>query len=272
VKSSVSRIIRLVVLCAGLGLYLPVLSDAATPTVAEIEQSSNATPSQTQTVDMPDGTVAAGDLLFIFVAVAETPDNDVAPVITAPSGWTVLKHNADIQSGGVDVRYGIYARSAVGDEGGGTETEDIFTDVDVVIAANVWHITGWGGTVATDIDIAELAQEVSNNPDPPSVTADWGSDTNLFITFLGYNDDDGAISTYPSGYINTTNTSALAGTDSSCSVATCSKAATSASDDPGAWLIDQAEGNQAFTLVVKPAAAGPTGPPVGTMILLGAGK
>jgi len=130
----------------------------AFPTLESVTESSFDSASTTHNVSMP-ASVSSDDLLLMFFSPLDQP------TVTTPSGWTLLDSDEMIQ--GTAALY-FFGKKATGTEGG--TTVNVGTDVSCTAAAQVYHITGWGGTLASDIDSA--SDEYSDsNPDPPSVTA-----------------------------------------------------------------------------------------------------
>jgi hypothetical protein len=221
----------------------------AYPTVQSITEDFITTRSTTHNITMP-ATVNAGDLLIIFIQVEF--QNQIP---ATPSGWTVL--DSDNLTGGASGKgsSAIFAISAVGDEDS-TEV-NCSTAGSCVHAAQTYRITGWGGTVADDIDItAQTNATLATTHDIPSVTAGWGSDENLFICWLGCTDDDEDWSSGPTNYTNATGTITTLGTNLGSSCITARRELTAASDDPGNMTITASAYTRTALLVIKPAASG----------------
>lgn len=210
-----------------------------TPTVESAVAKEFATPATSHLVDYPV-TVNAGDLLLLIFARDDTGG------ITEPTGYTTLDDEAIAGSGQI----GIYAKVAAGTEGGGTE--DLVTSVIQEGCSQIFRISGWGGTIATDIDIALPVAETTTTPDPPSVTAGWGADTNLFITIVGASNDDAIATGAPSSWGNLLTVRANAGANNSPSIHTARLASGNATENPGTFTLDESETCESFTLVIKP--------------------
>jgi hypothetical protein len=172
--------------------------------------------------------------------------------ISTPSGWT-LKFN-ELLSG--YHRLACFVKSASGSEGGGAVTINFGTSY--VSIALTYRITGWSGDVA-NIESADTAYlEGAQYPDPPSVTASWGSADNLFIAITSGIDDDATYSAAPTNYSNLQQHQGGYGTNSSIEIAGAERQYASASDDPGTFTMSEFEATIAQTVVIKPAAAAPT--------------
>lgn len=213
-----------------------------TPVVESAITKEFATPATAHSVDYP-ATVNAGDLLIIIFAC----DANIA--ITAPAGYTTLDDEALAGAGHI----GIYAKVAAGTEGGGTE--NLQTAASEEGCSQIFRISGWGGTIATDIDIAAPVAESTTTPDPPSVTAGWGADTNLFIAIVGAANDDAIATGGPSSWTNLLTVRANSGINDSPSIHTARLASSNAAENPGTFTLDESETCESFTLVIKPSAA-----------------
>ncbi len=214
----------------------------ATPIVESALTKEFAAPATSHLVDYP-ATVNADDLLLIIFA------NDGTSAITDPSGYTALDTEAIAGAG----QMGIYAKVAAGSEGDGIE--DVVTATGEEACSQIYRITNWGGTIATDIDIAAPVAETTTTPNPPSVTAGWGADTNLFIAIVGAANDDAIATSGPSSWTDLLTVRANAGINNSPSIHTARLASSNATEDPGTFTLDESETCESFTLVIKPAAA-----------------
>lgn len=221
----------------------------AFPVVESTTSTGFSSTSTTHAVDYPS-TVDSGDLLVMVFAA-----NDGA-VITTPSGYTELDQDEDPPT--VAVRVGVFVKSAAGTEGGGSETVTI--DASKTAAAQIIRVTGWSGTIATDIDISTAAIGSSSTPDPDSVSAGWGSADNLFITVVGAGDDDATVTSFPTNYGGGSGVISGGGGNNGCTVGSCYRSLASTTDDPGIFNLSEAEAWVSWTLVVAPTGAGGTNP------------
>lgn len=217
----------------------------AAPTIVSITQTSEGTDQSTITVDLPT-TVDAGDLLLLAVMFER---EQVSAAITPPTGWTEL---LDVEANASQGHLYICAISAVGNEDGGNV--NIVGDLAGKAAAQVYRITGWGGTVADDIDITSInTLGVTSTPNPPSVTAGWGAADNLVVVFTGLRDDNPSLSAdiYGNGLL----TSGGGEGNDNATLISDYTTTTSATEDPGAWSLSESETCIAATLIIEPAAA-----------------
>ena len=217
------------------------------PTVTETAIASPA--SDTVDIDLP-ASVSSGDLLVMAIRWFTSTS------ATTPSGWTAISSGAAAAANGY---LGIYAKVAAGTEGGGTVsittnfTPGAVTAHSFAIPASEWH-----GSIS-DIEGASVATNAgTTTPDPPSITASWGSDDNLFCTITGQHDDDVAITAAPTNYGTLVSTISGGGTNSGCSIGTAFRQYASASDDPGTFTLASTESTIATTIVIRPAAGGST--------------
>ena len=217
----------------------------AFPTVESITETGFATATTAHLVDFP-ATVNAGDLMILIAA------SDNATIQTTPAGWTLL----DKRTPNNQVYGGVYALDAAGTEDGGTI--DVVTAAAEEMSAHMYRITGWKGSIATDVDISTFVEEATGTdaPNPASVTAGGGSDDNLWIVAVCSGDDDESVQTYSTNYGNGVSVSSGSVTASAQPRShSCRRELTAASDDADAWLLTGAEQWLAWTIVVAPAAA-----------------
>lgn len=215
------------------------------PVVESVTETPFATATTQHLCDFP-ATVNAGDLLILIAA------SDNATVQTTPGGWDLL----DKRSPNNQVYGGIYALEAAGTEGGGTV--DVVTAAAEEMSAHMYRITGWAGTVSTDIDISTFVAEATGStaPDPDSVTAGWGSDDNLFIAVAVSGDDDESATGGPTSYTNLTTVSSGSATGSAQPNShSARRSLAAASDNPSAFSLTGTEQWLAWTIVIKPALA-----------------
>jgi len=200
------------------------------------------TAASTQAADYP-ATIAGRELLIAVIATDRGPN----AVGNVPPGWK------ELYVGGRSTAHGCHIIARVADPADAGGTFDYELNFSEAGACHVLRISNFAGTIGTDIDIATLEHaDLEDTPDPPEVTAGWGSTSNLWIAGWASGDDDATTSAYPSGYTTLqTNTISGAGTNSGAEVTTCSKTATAASDNPGTGTMSEVEGCTAFTIVVK---------------------
>lgn len=184
------------------------------------------------------GGIQAGDILFVVFGIDE-----------AAAGTTVTNWNGFTQLAWSDITTNVGAggcayKRAVGGE---TGTITFTTNLAERAVGRMYCIRG--AHASSNPEIGTTATASSTNPNPPAVTASWGSDTNLFITYTVV---DIVIPTVaPANYTNLETATAT----SAVSLATARRALTAASDDPGVFTMatDQWLAN---TVVFRPAAAG----------------
>lgn len=214
----------------------------AFPQVASVTPTIFATNITDHDCDLP-ATVNAGDLLILHYS------HDSVTISAGPAGWTELQ--APILSG--QVRYAIYALVAAGTEGGGTAR--ISSGGITTAVAHVVRITDWFGAIG-GVEIGTAASGSGTaTPDPPSLTASWGAEDNLFIALCGSADDDRSVSAYPTSYSSGVSSITGAGTDDGAGVGVAFRELAGATDDPATFTLDGNNGWVAQTIVVRPAAA-----------------
>ncbi len=203
---------------------------AAFPTVAATTGGTQTTPTTTHTVNLPAG-VTNGDLLVVIFGT------DIAPVVTWPSGWTVIvstNHAGFLQTE-------VASRFADGTEGA---TITVTTDAAVPSAHNSYRITGHDAATAPQ---GAIVDGVDDLPDPPALTPAWGSADTLWLAVT--NKGDAALTGYPANYTNGTDFSITGGHG----VASARRARTAASENPGPFTLAATAGWVAATVGVRPS-------------------
>lgn len=161
----------------------------AFPSVATKAASGDEARSTAFNATMPSG-ITAGDLL---VAWAFQSDNSTT--VGIPSEWTTIR-STSITGG----RRGyVLAKEAAGSD---TLSFDRSSN-SVALSVCIYRITSWyGGTISSAVEAAVPVVDYSGEGNPPSLTASWGSDDNLWIACVGA-DPSKNIGTFPSGYSET---------------------------------------------------------------------
>lgn len=198
----------------------------------------NSTEASSHAVTLPSG-IVAGDLLLMIARAAYNR------VCTTPTGWTEVLASTDT---GFGVAH-VFARVADGNEGA-TVTVDISSAAR--IATNTYCISGWAGTIATDVDALFSA---ANSADPPSLTAGWGAADNLWIA--GYTsrrcDWTQVAPTDYGNLIEAVNTPPTA-TSMYVGVASARRMLNAATENPATFATVSRDAYNAVTIAVRPAA------------------
>lgn len=188
------------------------------------------------------GTASAGDLYIAHVG------QDGAGTFTWTSPAVELKDQA--LTGGVNtVAYLIAA-------GGETAMPRVTSTVTERWEWAVWRFPAgeWNGTTPPEINTGVTGS--STTPNPGSSTPSWGSETNNIWLALCARDDSVAntITAYPTNY----DTAQADKNDitSALNVGGAVRIATGSSEDPGAFTISATETWIAYTVAIRPAAAG----------------
>lgn len=215
------------------------------PVLQGITGSVTNTPSTSHNVAQP-ATVNAGDLLL--ASLEFNADTTVA----CPGGeYTRLSQRASSPG-----QWELWGRIASGSEDGTNIT--FTTSASMAGAFQVARITGHkGGLVAgTDYSLGTATGTTSTanaNPDPPSVTAAWGTNDNLFIAFTGYRGTNVAVSSYPASYTSGAFSVSTNGGGGGAGVAMAIRALASTTDNPGAFTLAAAQDHNEQTIVIRPA-------------------
>jgi hypothetical protein len=215
--------------------------------------------STTHNATMP-GTVNSGDLLLISAAIYGGNQGSSS---VAASGWVELEELNDSNR----IKLSTYYKFADGSEDG--TSVDVATTNSVQAVLTVCRITGAHASQAPEKGTAATSAGVpSTTPNPPTVTASWGGEDNLFLASYAMQNGTAAASGFPTNYTNQdTDWSGNVSNPSSGGVA--SRELANATDDPGTFTTVN-EDWIAQTVVIRPAAA--AGGCTGGLLLLGAGK
>lgn len=223
----------------------------AAPVVAALVETSFSTASLNHNVVL-SATIAAGDLLVIQIAVNGQTS------YTTPTGWDSHRQ-INIDDADAFHPWAVFARIADGSEGG--TTVNIATEHSTAGAAQAMRITGHAGTLAALESIANSGEVTgSTSFDVPSFSPSWGEADTLWLPLLGAYDDDVAVSGYPPDYTNGVDTVSGAGTNAGVTIASCQRALTAATEDPGAFTLASSENGRTMLLAVEPAAGDTTAP------------
>lgn len=207
-----------------------------------IPSTSFAADTTAHAVDMPTN-VQAGDLLLVFFA------NDGSATVTTPTGWTLLSSDAN----GSAVRLSIYAKKALGTEGG--TTVDFVTSATEYAAAFVHRYAAgtWYGDIATGVKVGTAATGTSTTPDPPAVVCPWGMINSHFTTVLAKDEGTNTITLYPTSY--TDQQSVATGNAAGVVISNVRRSDvpdSTGSEDPGTWTITSEEW-VCQTVAIRPA-------------------
>lgn len=221
----------------------------AFPTVAARTESALTTAGTTWT---PTFTQATGNLVIIMFSL-----NAAAAQALSSVGDSFV--NLTNRTGNAHVVYKVLD----GSEGG---------NVAITVASNakfcgaIWQIAAGTFDPAQAPEIAAVATQGEgaggNAPNSGTITAPWGSDDNLFISFFHQNgeelDDDTWCTSAPTNYGNLTQstTGTAGGSTTNSQLAAADRFLAAATDDPGAFATAQDRATQCFTLVIKPVSAG----------------
>ncbi len=208
------------------------------PIVQGVTTSTQAANSTTTVINLPPG-VAAGELVLAFLGT-----DSGAGANTWPSPWVELKDDA-----GTGFEAGIAYLIASGGETSVTVTHS--TERGNAIAM---RISGWHGTTPPEVTTAATGS--STTPNPGSLTPSWGADDTLWIAAM-FADDSAVpfpVTAWPTNYTDNQTQGSTAA--SACDVAIATRNLNAASEDPGTFTMTGTETWSAYTVAVRPAAAG----------------
>lgn len=216
--------------------------DTGYPVIESVTQSTFAVDATSHAVTMP-ATVNVGDGLIVILTT------DGSPTITTPTGWKLLYSEAN----GSALTGAAYAKVARGTEGG--TTVDFVTSVAESVAAQVYRISNWNGTLA-GIQAGTVGEiTTGTTADLPAVTAYWGSSKAIWLGTL-HTSTSQTVSSAPTNYTNLTQTSTgTATTDSQC--ITARRSLEAASEDPGVFTMSGSGASKVYnTISIAPAYVG----------------
>ena len=195
------------------------------------------------TVTLP--AVNSGDLILLFA-------NVLFGKAVAPSGYTEIEN--EVQNRTINT---LFAKLA-----DGTETNAVITNASSSVGiAIVYVVSGWGGTVGTDIDsVASNGGAVVTSS--MGVTAGWGAADNLVLSFVGAGDDSQTFTEFPSGFSNTFQAQTDTGQNASVEVASCENEVTTDTATISGYTIESIESYGQIAIIIKPGSSGggATGP------------
>jgi len=217
--------------------------------VVAVKETNFAGDTTAHLVDMPTTTVSGELLMMLFVC-------HTTAAHTTPSGWTVQWNLATSSLSNTT----CFVKVADGTEGG--TTVDIVTADAQSAAAQVYRITDWEGTLSGVESGVMVVEDVSNTPDPPSLTPSWGQMDTLWIAMFGAGDDDETVTSFPTDYTDGVDTVSGAGlgSDAGCEVGTARRELNATTDDPGQFTLTASEQNVANTVAIR--SMGGIGPKV----------
>lgn len=214
----------------------------AFPTVGTPTSGSQAT-STSWTITYP-GSIAAGDLLLLFVAANAWPSTPSA------SGWTVLLNDLECQ---------LFGRKADGSETGN------FTLTQSIPVAGVWRVeritaASWHGgslSAGTTSNVSDGVSAIidfgsSAFPDPPARVPAWGATDTLWWATMHEQAWNPAVLAYPANYSNTGSQQAQGTT-----LAYARRELNAATENPGTFELDATIDWRSATVAVRPAPPTP---------------
>lgn len=204
--------------------------------VASVTPSQFGSAATTHAVAFP-ATVNAGDLLIILAASSNTGNQS-----PAATGFTSIGQNDRVY---------VLAKIAAGTEGGSSLNLTVTNSS--TAAAQVIRVTDWYGDLA-GVELS-TANSIGPSPaaNPPSETASWGAEDNLWFACTGGNADfPTPHPNTPTSYTNEVTTTSGGG---AASVVSMRRELASATDDPAQYVLDGGFINRSYTIVIRPAAA-----------------
>lgn len=199
--------------------FVPAVSSSF-PVIAATNTGNSTTTTASYNLPLP-ASIASGNLLIFFLSLAAANPR----TFTAPSGWTVLWHS--VVSGNLR-QFASYYRVADGSEGSTLALTS--PDGTPQWASTCYRITGFTGTP----EAGTMATGSSAAANPPSLTASWGSQKNLFLAACATLGGASPASVAPSSYSGLITASAT-GTVPLPNTSSAYRELQNATDDPGAF-------------------------------------
>lgn len=223
---------------AALLLCLPLVAQAATPTVASESTSATTANSTSQIITLP-ASIAAGDLVVCSISV----DSD--PTTSWPSPW--LKLGTDVNNSSHSLSSGYLIAS------GGETSVTVTTGASEQSSHHCWRITGHDAAQAPEITTTASAS--STTTDPPSIDPTGGAKDFLFIALASVDINPTLLTctVFPSTYTNTGQEDGNGGTGAAllCWARLGTTGATT--ENPGAFTYSGTEQAASATIAVHPS-------------------
>ena len=235
-----------------LALLYSTSAYATFPVYESTTKTQFASDTSSHDVGMP-ATVNSGDLLMVLFAF-DRGSGSLAITVDLPAGWTEAGFHNNTT---VSAAYGVWWKVADGTED--STTVDFVTRYDgnltnTTAASQCLRISGWDGTLG-GVELTKGSYAATSAPNPPSHTATWGADDNLWIAIAEGIDDDATTTAYPTDFINGEYSVSGGGSDNGSEVASATREYSSTDTlNPGTFTFSEAEGTYTFTVVVKPSS------------------
>lgn len=225
------------------------------PPFPQLSSTSTTFDSDTTTHNVNIPALEAGEGVVVALEA-----NGAGGITTPGGGWERFDNHGSNNGG-------LFRYKATSDEV--ATTVNFATTNAVTAVARVIKVSLWSGNLA-EMEASAVENVGSGTaPNPPSVTASWGSDRNTFIAIGQASDDDIAFTAAPANYTDLVSAVSGGGTNNGCSVGSAHRNLENASDDPGTFTLASSENWGANTVVIRPLLS--VGPFVPTLPLLGVG-
>ena len=224
------------VLIVALLLACAVPARAAFPTVATENGGGNAA-TTSHTINLPSG-IVSGDLLVAYMVLRGNE------TFTWPGGWTVvLSLNQSTLS-----KTEIAFRRADGGEGASIT---VTTSGGALTSAfTTYRITGHHTTSDPE---GTIITDTSGNQDPPSHTASWGAEDNLWFASAHWDNGDREVIGYSTNYTNGRH-DRLSDLAANAALASARRELNTATENPGGIDVEFGVNATVATLVIRPAS------------------
>jgi hypothetical protein len=220
----------------------PTINTTSSPNPVPESTTTSATntPSTSHTITLPGTTVSGELLIAVLMFNSDT-------TVTGMSGWTRLDNNSASPG-----QSEVWAKIATGSDGASVSATTSTSQAGAFVVA---RISGNNGGVVnnTDYTIAKSSAATTANPNPPSVTAAWGSSSALFMAICCVRGDNDTVTGYPASYSNGAYSVTTNGGGGGATAGVAFRALSSATDDPGTFTLSASEYGACYTIVIRPA-------------------
>lgn len=219
---------------------------AAFPTVSDSNSGADSNAVTSHSLVLPD-TIAAGDVC-VAVFTVDGSNNTITWDNTTAGAWTALYENQSTDP--VD----SFQASAFKKVMDGTEDSATLSIATASAEQDSWVVFCFAGTEGSINAVqGTVATGSDANPNPPSETASWGADDNLwFVVTSNDSGTNGAISAWPCA---DNQGQASGGTGSNVVTGWCTEQDASAANDPGTFTKAGSDGWVAATFAIQPGTS-----------------
>jgi hypothetical protein len=210
---------------------------AASLTLTAATGVNNTSSSSSHTINLPTGR-SVGDLILTSFCFDDDGNN-----VSSFTGFTQLFNNPfDLSDQG---RHFVYYRVVTGSEGA---TASLTSGNGTRFVAWTGLIKGWNSSFVPQFAFTDYQ---GTNPDPPSLTPTWGSQSCLWLAIAAGRATNGAgvsVSAYPTDYSYYQNSQALS---ERMSMGVAARQLTASSQNPGTFTMSGSSNFSVATIAIR---------------------